>query len=89
MKFLPTRAMSAWRSYFDTGEAVISLLSKNEAIFIIKDFPDYDLAHVKSVQGWNEQFLNTCKYTNVKSSVTKCQCYKDPVTELLFTFEQK
>lgn len=89
LKILSTRAMSVWNSYFDTGQTAIDLHSKTEAVFTITDFPDIDLAHVKSVQGWNEHFLVICKYTNVKSSITKCQCYGDPITELLFTFEEK
>jgi hypothetical protein len=88
-KLWQTRAMSVWSSYFDTGQAVITVPSKNEALFTITDFPDIDLAHVKSVQGWNEQFLIICKYTNVKSEIRKCQCYGDPLTELAFTFESK
>ncbi len=88
-KLWQTRAMSVWSSYFDTGQAVISVPEPNKALFTITEFPDIDMAHVKSVQGWNEQFLITCKYQNVKSQVTKCQCYGDPLTELLFTYESK
>lgn len=88
-KMWQTRSMSVWSSYFDTGQAVISIPSKTESLFTISDFPDIDLAHVKSVQGWNEQFLIICKYTDVKSEIKRCQCFGDPVTELLFTFDQK
>lgn len=84
-----TRSMSVWSNYFDTGRAFISIPSKNGAVFTITNFPDIGMAHVKSVQGWNEQFLIICKYVNVKSEVRKCQYYGDPLTELVFTFETK
>ncbi len=84
-----TRAMSAWNSYFDSGHAEVSIPSDTEALFTITDFPDIDIAHVKSVQGWLEQFLLTCNYTDVESKITKCQCYGDQITELQFTFRKQ
>lgn len=81
------RVMVAWSSYYDTGRAEIPLFTDKEAVYFIKDFPDVDIAHVKNVQGWVEQFLLiTGKFTNVKSEILKCQCYGDPVTEIHFTF---
>ncbi len=86
-KMLITRAMSVWSSYYDTGIAEVNILSNNEATVIIKDFPDIDIAHVKNIQGWLEQFLSMCKFKEVKSEIAQCQWYGDPITELRFTFK--
>ena len=83
---LITRAMSVWSSYFDTGVAEVAILSKNEAVVTIRDFADIDMAHVKNVQGWLEQFLSMCKLNDIQSKIVACQCSGDPLTELRFTF---
>lgn len=88
-KILITTAMSIWSSYYDVGKADMSVLSDNEAVVIIKDFSDIDMAHVKSTQGWLEQFLRMCKYEDVKSEIVKCQCNGDTVTELRFKFKSQ
>ncbi len=86
-QMMVSRVMVAWSSYYDTGRAEIPLFTDKEAMYFIRDFPDVDLAHVKNVQGWVEQFLLiTGKFKNVKSEIKKCQCYGDPVTEIHFTF---
>ena len=82
-----SRIVVAWSSYYDTGKVEIPSFTDKEATYIIKDFPDIDLAHVKNAQGWVEQFfLITGKFKNVKSEILKCQCSGDPVTEIHFTF---
>lgn len=82
-----SRVMVAWSSYYDTGTIEINPLTEKEATYLIKDFPDIDLAHVKNVQGWVEQFfLIALKVKDVKSEIVKCQCKGDPVTEIHFTF---
>ena len=86
-KTLITRAMSVWSSYYDSGVAEVNIISKNEATVTIKDFPDIDMAHVKNVQGWLEQFLGMCKFKEIKSEIASCQCYGDPITKLRFTFK--
>jgi len=88
-RVLITRAMSVWSSYYDTGVAEVNIISKNEVIVVIKDFPTIDIAHVKNVQGWLEQFLSMCNFNDIKSEIVKCQCYGDPVTELRFTFKSQ
>ncbi len=86
-QMMVSRVMVAWSSYYDTGRAEIPVFTDKEATYFIKDFPDVDLAHVKNVQGWVEQFLLiTGKFKNVKSEIRKCQCFGDPVTEIYFTF---
>ena len=82
VKILIPRAMAIWNSYYDTGSTEAHLISDNEVMITIKDFPDIDIAHVKNAQGWLEQFLTMCKYTDIKSTITKCQCFGDPVTEI-------
>ncbi len=81
------RAMSIWNSYYDTGTVEAILFTDKEGTIIIKDFPDIDMAHVKNVQGWLEQFLSTGRLKDIKSEILRCQCYGDPLTELHFTFK--
>jgi hypothetical protein len=82
-----SRVMVAWTSYYDTGKVEILLPNDKEANYLIKDFPDIDMAHVKNVQGWVEQFFITAfKLKDVKSEIVKCQCQGDPVTEIHYTF---
>ncbi len=88
-KLLVTRAMSVWSSYFDSGKAEVNIISNAEAVVTIKDFPDIDLSHIKNIQGWLEQFMSMCNFKNVRSEITKCQCYGDPLTDLRFTFVYK
>ena len=79
--------MTVWSSYYDAGKAEIPVFTDKNATYIINDFSDIDMAHVKSVQGWVEQFLLISgKYKSVKSEIVKCQCLGDPVTEIQFTF---
>ncbi len=84
-----TRSMSMWSSYYDTGRVDFNLPSDNELIYTINEFPDIDIAHVKNVQGWFEQFMSMSGFKDVKSEIAKCQCYGDPVTEMKFKFKQK
>ena len=88
-KMWQTRAMSVWSSYYDSGQSVLTIPAENQVLYTITDFPDIDIAHVRTVQGWIEQFLILCKYRNVKSEVTKCQCNGDPITELIFSYDPK
>lgn len=88
-KILITRAMSVWGSYYDTGIAEAYIISKNEVKVTIKEFPSIELAHVKNVQGWLEQFLSMCNFEKITSEIVKCQCYGDQETELRFTFKSK
>ncbi|MGC8755805.1 MAG: hypothetical protein ACP5QW_04720, partial [bacterium] len=82
-----SRLMVAWTSYYDTGKVEITPLTDKEATYLIKDFPDIDLAHVKNVQGWVEEFFKiVLKIKDVRSEIVKCQCKGDPVTEIHFTF---
>ncbi|MGC8579482.1 MAG: hypothetical protein ACP5MB_05430 [bacterium] len=82
-----SRVMVAWTSYYDTGKVEITPLTDKEATYLIKDFPDIDLAHVKNVQGWVEEFFKiVLKIKDVRSEIVKCQCKGDPVTEIHFTF---
>ena len=85
VKQLIPRAMTIWNGYYDTGTVEAGLVSDNELVITIKDFPGIDKAHIKNAQGWLEQFLIMCRYTDVKSTITKCQCFGDPVTELRLT----
>ncbi len=85
-KVLLTRAMSVWNSYFDTGQVEANIISKNEVTITIIEFSEIHIAHVKNVQGWLEQFMFMCKFKDVKSGISKCQCYGDSITELRFTF---
>ncbi len=81
-----SRIIVAWNSYYDTGKVEIPSFTDKEATYIIKDFPEIDISHVKNAQGWVEQFfLVTGKFANVKSEILKCQCNGDPVTEIYFT----
>ncbi len=82
-----SRIMIAWTSYYDAGKIEIPSLTDKEATYFIKDFPEIDMAHVKNVQGWMEQFFTfALKVKNVKSEIVKCQCNGDPVTEMHFIF---
>ncbi len=87
MQTLLSRGIVAWSSYYDTGKTEILSLTDKDAIYLIKDFPDIDIAHVKNVEGWVEQFfLTALKLKEVRSEIVKCQCNGDPITELHFTF---
>jgi hypothetical protein len=82
-----SRVMVPWSSYYDTGKIAMPIFTDKEATYTIQDFPDIDIAHVKNVQGWTEQFfLTTGKFKDVKSEILKCQCKGDPLTEIHFTF---
>lgn len=83
------RAMTIWSSYYDVGKAEMNIISENEISMVIEDFPEIDIAHVKSTQGWIEQLLKMTKFEEVKSGIIKCQCTGDPVTELRFTFRPR
>ncbi len=83
------RAMTVWSSYYDVGKAEMNILSGSEISMIIRDFPEIDMAHVKSTQGWIEQLLMMTKFEEVKSGIIKCQCTGDPLTELRFTFKPR
>ncbi len=90
IKLLLTQVMNMWNSYFDTGKVEVSSYTEHgkdrHLTIIIKDFPDIDINHVKSVMGWIEQFLIMSKFTTkVKSRLVKCQSSGDPITEMLFT----
>ena len=92
IKILLTQVMNMWNSYFDTGKVEVSSYSEHgkdrHLTIIIKDFPDIDINHVKSVMGWIEQFLIMSKFTTtVKSRLVKCQSSGDPITEMHFTEE--
>lgn len=89
-KMLLSQVMNMWNSYFDAGK--VEVTSYNEQgkdrhlTVIIKDFPDIDIAHVKSVMGWIEQFLIMSKFTTkVRSKLVKCQSSGDSITEMHFT----
>lgn len=86
-KLILTRGMSVWSSYYDTGNATVSEFSDHGSAVIIENFPEIDLAHVKNAQGWLEQFNVMCKFKDIRSEITKCQCYGDPLTEIRFTFK--
>lgn len=88
-KLLVTRAMSVWNSYFDSGQAEVNIISKTEARVKIQDFPEIDIAHVKNVQGWLEQFMTMCNFKNIQSEIVQCQCYGDPLTDMRFTFDSR
>ena len=84
---LVSRVMVAWNSYYDTGQVEINPLTDTEATYLIKDFPDIDMAHVKNVQGWVEQFfLIALKLKSLQSEIVKCQSNGDPLTEIHYTF---
>jgi hypothetical protein len=57
MQTLLSRGIVAWSSYYDTGKTEIPSLTDKEATYLIKDFPDIDIVHVKNVEGWVEQFF--------------------------------
>ncbi len=83
------KAMVIWSSYYDVGKAEWHIIGDNEFSMVIKDFPEIDMAHVKSTQGWIEQELKMLKYNNIQSEIVKCQCNGDPVTELRFKVESQ
>jgi hypothetical protein len=83
------RAMTIWSSYYDVGKAEMNIIAGNEISMVIQDFPEIDMAHVKSTQGWIEQLLKMTKFEEVKSGIIKCQCTGDPLTELRFTFKPR
>jgi hypothetical protein len=83
-----SRVMVAWSSYYDTGKVEIIALTDKEATYFIKDFPDIDMAHIKNVQGWVEQFfLIALKLKEARSEIVKCQCDGDPLTEIHFNLK--
>ncbi len=83
------QGMALWSSYYDVGKTEMHFPSDNEILMVIKDFQDIEMAHVKSTQGWMEQYLRMCGYQDVTSEILKCQCNGDPVTELRFHFKSK
>lgn len=92
-KMLLTSSMNMWTSYYDSGKLDVDISSVDvvkdaEMVLTIKDFPDIDIAHVKNVQGWMEEFLNMYKLKNITSHITKCQCHGDPMTEIRFTYDR-
>lgn len=88
-KMLVSKAMSMWNSYFDSGKVEVlsyvdSGIDKHLAISI-SDFPDIDMAHIRNVEGWIEEFLIMSKFAMVvQPRILKCPEYGDPVTELYF-----
>ncbi len=88
-KMLVAKAMTMWGSYFDTGKVEVSSYtdsgSDKHLAVIISDFPDMDMAHIKNVVGWIEQFLIMSKFARtVEPKIVKCPEYGDRVTELYF-----
>ncbi len=82
-----SRVMVAWSSYYDTGLIEISQMTDADATYVIKNFPEIDLAHIKNVQGWVEQFfLTALRLKEVRSEIIRCQCDGAPLTELHFSF---
>ncbi|MCL4468619.1 MAG: hypothetical protein M1591_06785 [Deltaproteobacteria bacterium] len=88
-QLLIRKAMTIWSSYYDVGKAEMKLFAENEISMVIQDFPEIDMAHVKSTQGWIEQLLKMSNYEDVTSGIEKCQCTGDPVTELHFRFRPR
>lgn len=88
-KVLMRQGMILWNSYYDVGKTEMRFPSDGEAVMVIEDFQDIDMAHVKSTQGWMEQYFSMCGYEDVLSEITKCQCNGDPDTELRFRFKPK
>lgn len=90
IKMLLSQVMNMWNSYFDTGKVEVTSYIEHgkdrHLTVVIKDFPDIDMVHVKSVMGWIEQFLIMSKFTvKVRSRLMKCQSSGDPLTEMHFT----
>ncbi len=84
---LVANIMTIWTSYYDTGKSEMPLFTDKEASYVIKDFPEIDIAHVKNAEGWIGQYLVIfLKLNGIRSEVTKCQCSGDPITEIHFTF---
>jgi hypothetical protein len=88
-KMLVAKAMTMWNSYFDTGKVEVSSYadsgSDKHLAVVISGFPGMDMAHIKNVMGWIEEFLVMSKFArSVEPKIVKCQKYGDPVTELYF-----
>ncbi len=90
IKMLLSQVMNMWSSYFDTGKVEVASYTEHgrdrHLTILIKDFPDIDIAHARTVMGWIEQFLIMSKFTTkVRSQLVKCQASGDAVTEMRFT----